>query len=146
MNNRALLSVAALSLAIAACAGLKGFPPPAGPPGSSVDNPCKDPVCEVVITSTKCKENDYVVNAVLDTLYVAPPNGAIHWTIRSPGYAFIGKGIDFKTAAGQKTFHHPKPGSTQWYVENDGTKGKFDYGIWLKGPDGTCHADPSIMN
>jgi hypothetical protein len=62
------------------------------------------------------------------------------------GYAFIGKGIDFKTAAGQKTFHHPKPGSTQWYVENDGTKGKFDYGIWLKGPDGTCHADPSIMN
>jgi hypothetical protein len=147
MNNRALLSIAALSLTVAACAALEGPPPPGpGTPGSSAGNPCTDPICEVSITATMCKEHDYVVNAVPDTLYVAPPNQMIHWTIKSGGYGFIGKGIDFKSEGGKTTFKNPKPGSTDWYYDNDGTKGKFDYGIWLKGPDGTCHVDPSIMN
>ncbi len=145
MKNRALLSLAALSLS-AACVSLPGLPPP-GTPGSSASNPCTTPVCEVGITVTTCTEQYNDIKADPDKLYVtAPPNTGIHWTINSSGFTFVGQGIAFKTEPGKRTFRNPRPGTTDWSYDNAGTSGQYDYGIWLKGPSGTCHVDPSIMN
>lgn len=165
MNNRALLSAIAICFAVAACSRTEEAPkpkpkaeapkPPEAPtatPASgtallgSATNRCNLPTCDVAIDVTQCSDKGNDIKATPDPYYTAPPNKVIHWKIGGSGYGFVGKGIDFKTDGGKSNFKNPKPGSTDWYYDNSGTTGTYPYAIWLKGPNGNCHVDPTIVN
>jgi hypothetical protein len=142
MKNRALYCCIAVS-ALAGCSTL-GVPM-GGRDGDSPSNPCKKSKCDVDVVVVSCTD----IRADPPKIYIEARNKAkIHWYLKTPGYTFAAKGIEWKDAKGHGEFETPEPGATEFrWKDKNTTPGEYDYNIHLIGPGGgNCDYHPTVVN